>query len=69
MNGEPEYKMTLSELLKRRDALNTQTVFNPEEYAWDWIRLAADFDSLGFSLNAERCRGKAEHYFDVQVSA
>ena len=56
-------RIHFKDLLKRRDALEMQTVIDPEEYAWDWMKLAADFDELGFQANAEKCRDKGTHYF------
>ena len=60
-----EPRIHFKDLLKRRDALEMQTVTDPEEYAWDWMKLAADFDELKMYDNAEKCRGRGEYYFSV----
>ena len=65
LNGSPEHRMSFKECMNRRDELDAMKVSDVEAYAWEWMKLAADFDAMGFTGNAEKCRDKGEHYFSV----
>jgi len=65
LNGSPAHRMSFKECMNRRDELDAMQVTDPESYAWEWMKLAADFDAMGFTGNAERCRDKGEAYFQL----
>ena len=65
LNGEPDFHMTFAGLMGRRDALLQAEIINLSDYAWGCLRLAADFDAMGFLTNAARMRERGTHYMTL----
>lgn len=50
------------DLNQRRIDLEQATEIEPDVYAALWYALADDFDAIGYTMSAECCRRRAEHY-------